>query len=82
MYHPASIHIGLHAAGPMSLPLTDPVQRILWSRGFTYCSRLDAYTAPASLPVEQQEHLVHQAVHALQPLDLPVAHTHHQAPSA
>ncbi|MFD8982835.1 hypothetical protein [Streptomyces sp. NPDC059564] len=63
----------------MSLPLTDPAQRVLWSRGFTYCSRLDAYTAPASLPVEQQEHLVHQAVHALQPLGVPVAHFHHPA---
>lgn len=82
MYHPVSIHIGLHFAGPISLPLSDPVQRVMWSRGFTYCSRLGAYTAPASLPAEQQEHLVHQAVHALQPLGLPVAHLHHQAPSA
>ncbi|WP_406186163.1 hypothetical protein [Streptomyces sp. NBC_01006] len=81
MYHPVSIRIGLHVAGPMSLPLSDPVQRLLWSRGFTYCSRLDAYTASASLPAEQQEHLVLQAVHALQPLGLPVAHLHHQAPS-
>ncbi|MFF5491339.1 hypothetical protein [Streptomyces virginiae] len=82
MYHPVSIRIGLHVAGPLSLPLSDPVQRLLWSRGFTYCSRLDAYTPPATLPAEQQEHLVHQAVHALQPLGLPVAHLHHQAPSA
>ncbi|MCY0942352.1 hypothetical protein [Streptomyces antarcticus] len=81
MYHPVSIRIGLHHAKPLALPLTDPVHRVLWSAGLSYCSRLNAYTAPASLPVEQQEDLAHQAVYALQSLELPVAHFHHPAPA-
>ncbi|MFG2996580.1 hypothetical protein [Streptomyces sp. NPDC048340] len=80
MHHPVSIHIGHQAAGPPPHPRTDPVHHLLWARGFTYCSRLHGHTAPHTLPTEQQEHLVHEAVHALHSLGHAVAHVHHPRP--
>ncbi|MFI8105154.1 hypothetical protein [Streptomyces sp. NPDC086023] len=80
LHHPVSIHVGAHTAARMTQPRTDPVHRLLWGRGFSYCSRLNAYVAPSELPVEQQEHLVHRAVHALTALGYPVAHFHHPQP--
>ncbi|MFI7356110.1 hypothetical protein ACIBTP_19450 [Streptomyces avidinii] len=82
MYHPVSIHIGHYTAGPLNQPRTDPVQQLLWARGFTYCSRLHGYAAPHTLPTEQQEHLVHETVHALHSRGHAVAHVHHPRPEA
>ncbi|MCX4776875.1 hypothetical protein [Streptomyces sp. NBC_01264] len=77
MYHPASIRIGLHTAGPLDQAPRTPLQRLLWSRGFTYSPRYNGYVPPLSLSVDQQIHLVHDAVHAVHSLGHPVAHFHH-----
>ncbi|MFD3760505.1 hypothetical protein [Streptomyces sp. NPDC058622] len=71
-----SIRIGLHTAGPLDQAPRTPLQRLLWESGFIYSHHHDGYVPPLSLPVGQQNRLVHDAVHALHSLGHPVAHFH------